>query len=153
MFGRRITALIVALVFCAVEIGVPIPHFTLPADEDYPCRHHACGCLTAEICRTSCCCFPTKTVSSCCSSTQGNPDECDEAADTPAEEERGVDILVNALTCQGANSFWIHLGVDLSPPSKITGVVPYVSGERFVLPGESTPKGFDLEPEPPPPRA
>ncbi len=26
-------------------------------DQSFPCESHACGCITAEICRSSCCCF------------------------------------------------------------------------------------------------
>ncbi len=28
------------------------------ARADFPCALHACGCKTAEMCRTHCCCFP-----------------------------------------------------------------------------------------------
>lgn len=26
-------------------------------DQSFPCKGHACGCITAEICRSNCCCF------------------------------------------------------------------------------------------------
>ncbi|MBF0197294.1 MAG: hypothetical protein HQL32_06270 [Planctomycetes bacterium] len=52
----------------------------LGAKDDYPCAGHQCGCVTAEICRTNCCCArklfstdykisnePKAEVRSCCS--------------------------------------------------------------------------------------
>lgn len=46
------------------------------ADADFPCAGHDCGCLTAEDCRTDCCCFPVTrpAARSCCSAEAGEDD-------------------------------------------------------------------------------
>ena len=60
--GRHILAavLLVAHVFSATGAPVPVPHAanTRASQSPYPCRDHACGCLTAEQCWAGdCCCF------------------------------------------------------------------------------------------------
>ena len=41
----------------------------------FPCAGHNCGCLTAEQCEVSCCCYPKeKDVSSCCESEKPKED-------------------------------------------------------------------------------
>ena len=55
------TQALVALAACAyiaATCRIPLP-VALPVavGEAFPCEHHQCGCVTAEACRTQCCCF------------------------------------------------------------------------------------------------
>ncbi len=40
-------------------IGVPMPKFQANKDRSrpFPCQDHRCGCISAEQCWRSCCCF------------------------------------------------------------------------------------------------
>jgi hypothetical protein len=45
--------------YLTAAIGLPVPeagHYK-PGAVSFPCQNHACGCLTAEQCWQSCCCF------------------------------------------------------------------------------------------------
>lgn len=60
--GRHVLAvlLLVAHAFAATGAPVPVPHAAnnRSSQPAYPCRDHACGCLTAEQCWAGdCCCF------------------------------------------------------------------------------------------------
>lgn len=60
--GRHALAvlLLVAHAFAAAGAPVPVSHSANPraSQPPYPCRDHACGCLTAEQCWAGdCCCF------------------------------------------------------------------------------------------------
>jgi hypothetical protein len=47
----------VLLGYLAGQFGIPIPPIrTAISTEDFPCQGHQCGCMSAEQCRTSCCC-------------------------------------------------------------------------------------------------
>jgi hypothetical protein len=56
-----VTQVLVALAACAyiaATCRIPLP-VALPvvAGEAFPCQVHQCGCVSAEACRTQCCCF------------------------------------------------------------------------------------------------
>jgi len=59
---RSFVAILLALCFLAAATGLPYPGRTArrTGAEDYPCRHHTCGCRTARMCRLHCCCFPRR---------------------------------------------------------------------------------------------
>jgi hypothetical protein len=62
IFGRpirhRFYGGVTLLAHLATVFGLPMPAVaTKPNSEPFPCQHHACGCLSAEQCWRSCCCF------------------------------------------------------------------------------------------------
>jgi hypothetical protein len=56
---RRLCAGLTLAAYLAAALGVPLPASGRPKDSHtpFPCQNHACGCVTAEQCWTSCCCF------------------------------------------------------------------------------------------------
>lgn len=55
---------VVALLLCVQVLtasGMPLPAIGLPTGKDksspFPCMNRTCGCMTAEQCWRSCCCF------------------------------------------------------------------------------------------------
>jgi hypothetical protein len=50
---------VVALVaYLATAVGLPLPQSaTIESSTPFPCQSHRCGCVSAEQCWRSCCCF------------------------------------------------------------------------------------------------
>jgi len=60
---RRVPTRCVAILLFACLLRALLPLDAAPAPERvagaaFPCAGHACGCASAEDCRTSCCCTP-----------------------------------------------------------------------------------------------
>lgn len=57
-FQRQIVVWLMLLSYCAAIFGVPIPSSQFKdTTTPFPCQNHACGCLNADQCWKSCCCF------------------------------------------------------------------------------------------------
>ncbi len=56
---RRLFAALALVAYVASVVGFPLPLPAVSQDTStpYPCQDHACGCLSAEQCWESCCCF------------------------------------------------------------------------------------------------
>lgn len=156
--ARRICGGILCVVFACAVIGIPIPvspQGMLVSDEDFPCRDHNCGCLNAEMCRTSCCCaipsVDAEIAESCCKGGSEDcsdaPGACEEASDSDAQV-----AVIRALSCRGLTLDWVMVGVVLEDAADIRLPAPAPAGCH--------PKSNDKVPQPPiadvpypPPRA
>jgi hypothetical protein len=125
------------LSYLAATIGYPDFRPTVIKDtsEPFPCQHRACGCRTAEQCRTSCCCGPKTAVivnvavqesvlksKNCCSKSIEKP------ASKPAITKHGVNdneqapvrlkfvLGIEAQKCHGGGVDWIQAGFVSLPP-------------------------------------
>lgn len=143
--GTRVTALITLLAVFAAGTGAPMPGQFNQADEDFPCRDHACGCVNAEICRTACCCF--KPAKRTCCSAEAKPHE-----DAPVKAPSGG-LLIGALNCKGVTGVWVALGLLVYPPDVSTPAHRDVRTFDLALSGEFLFSQWDFGPTPPPPRA
>lgn len=149
MLAKRFIASFTGLTFLASSIGMPVPEFSEKAAEDYPCRDHACGCRTAEMCRTHCCCFKPKPITSCCKSKK-TPLKC--AVPQPRNEGRSLCLVIRALDCKGLTAFWVSLGAIFPPLVTVVDLRPRASGDRVLpAPNDLQPLAY-LQPEKPPPR-
>lgn len=158
MPARRIVSAATLLAFLAAGIGLPVPQVVRPslpkhADEDYPCRDHACGCLNAAMCRAHCCCFPhrPRRVASCCAVRKTRP----KPTTTPKRRDRRhpLGLAIDALGCRGVVSLsWVSL-VDVFPPLRATQRCSTArpAGRLMLSRGRLLPQAF-LQPETPPPR-
>jgi hypothetical protein len=55
---RRIPASLALVSYLITALGFPLPAAgRKEADQPFPCQNHPCGCLSAEQCWRSCCCF------------------------------------------------------------------------------------------------
>ncbi|MGC3970299.1 MAG: hypothetical protein QM775_24100 [Pirellulales bacterium] len=58
---RRALVWVALVNYTALTLGLPIPAAAMApgglSGEAYPCRDHRCGCVSAEQCWKSCCCF------------------------------------------------------------------------------------------------
>ncbi len=64
---QRCLMLLMVPVLMLASSGISLVPVTTISDLDsgsqisqeqwYPCKDHACGCISAEVCRSSCCCF------------------------------------------------------------------------------------------------
>jgi len=156
MPARRIMSSVAIVAFLAATIGVPVPQIgsvrsTNHADEDYPCRDHACGCLNAAMCQSQCCCFPKPSapVSTCCSrkAKTRSPD-----ATTPAKGHRPVGLVINALGCRSGYSLWMALTVVFPAPGSAPEWTVSPPIVRFTSPRERIASQSSLDPDTPPPR-
>ena len=153
---RRIISSVALLAFLTATVGIPLPQVdsgrsTKHADEDYPCRDHACGCLNAAMCRTQCCCFPKPSapVSTCCSrrAKTRSPD-----AAVPAKDRRPVGLAINALGCRSGYSLWTALTVVFPSPApaqewSVSPSIARLAPLREHIASQSSP-----DPDTPPPR-
>lgn len=147
MGRRRITALIMAVGMLVVSTGIPLPApraAEVKADEDFPCRYHNCGCLTAEQCRTLCCCFKPAEPVSCCAADVGGGAE--------ADVRPGVSAI-SALACRGQTP-WSFAAVPPVVPDSIVrrGFRPDGLLERMTLDDMPLPSTRVIDVIPPPPR-
>ncbi len=88
----RLTALLTALVMLVASVGIPAPAPVVRKPGPYfPCRDHACGCLTPEMCRTACCCFKprdaARTEPRCATDTPAGDEGCCGTVATTADDE------------------------------------------------------------------
>lgn len=58
---RQLVVWSVLLTYCATIFGVPLPAApTKDVSTPFPCQHRACGCMNADQCWKSCCCFSAR---------------------------------------------------------------------------------------------
>ena len=59
LLPRRLIAVFALAAFVAATTGIPVLKLDQPGktSQPYPCQHHHCGCVSAEQCWQSCCCF------------------------------------------------------------------------------------------------
>lgn len=146
MLGRKVTALITLAAWCGLTIGLPVPT-RVPAGgsagkvEAFPCQGHNCGCVTAEMCRRACCCFPKR--------VEPHRDCCEKP---PQHERHGGLRIVSPLKCQGLDGLQLltHLIVGLPQPN--AAPTRDVHAERLKPPVAFAPASRVLEVSPPPPR-
>lgn len=87
-------------------------------DEWYPCKDHGCGCSSAEICRTNCCCFPKQPVekeSSCCDADH---------RDEPKTEEPHAKftLVIRAASCSGDRALWVLKHLSWQLPQSVASI-------------------------------
>jgi hypothetical protein len=54
-------AVVAALILSNLPIQISVGH-RKDTSKPFPCQHRACGCMSAEQCAKSCCCFPKQDV-------------------------------------------------------------------------------------------
>jgi len=146
---QRWTGIVLVAALMALTLRLPVPQAVdKPSDEDFPCKHHACGCVDAVMCRTACCCFKTtKDVveprSSCCSKRD---------AAGPCEESKRP-LRLQSPSCAGIAYVLLIYGVMLSPNTAPAVNFTPVSGARIALEHQKLASSISLIPSTPPPRA
>lgn len=115
-------SLLAAHAAVAVRAGTPTE------TEDWPCRHHDCGCKTQEQCLTDCCCF--------------KPRRCCHEASAP-EPQPGA-AFWNHLACRGVTGTDFGSGLrpflppaspSMAPPG--TDIRAHGSGSPAAAPAPS----------------
>jgi hypothetical protein len=149
----------------AAVTGIPVPMpRPVPAlsDEDFPCRNHACGCLSAAMCRTACCCEKSVAVvvreptpepeHSCCQAKTSEAEPPPKNASEPTAPE-GVPVLT-ALSCQGIWMVTLTAAPVLSPvDNQVVIAGPTSLAGELLTALETLPPGTCLDVPVPPPRA
>jgi hypothetical protein len=132
--------------FLGALFGVPMPDpddrrdSGMVSDEDFPCRGHSCGCLSAEMCRNNCCCNKTEIIEqpakSCCS----------------AKKKKSSGSAFNALSCKGITLSWVTSGSVIVVNESDYLPIPVAVGTMTSIHNESS-DSHSLQPAIPPPRA
>ena len=143
----KLASILTTVTMLLAIVGFPLPQSGPMGDADFPCRDHGCGCTTALMCRTACCCAKpavkpaltkTKSAGGCCSTKN----------DTPKKKTGWV---IGATECQGLSANWSGLGLLVPPVQEelLNGMAKVV----YALPSDHRiPPENDLHIEPPPPR-
>ena len=129
-------------------------------DADFFCAGHGCGCLTAEMCRTACCCVKPAPVAAAChdaaptchmtvtpQADAAPGDEADAADDAPV---RGWTI--RSASCAGRDHWMVrHLLIHWVPatPRPMTASQPLVGLVAIADPIEFSVDSPALDPPPP----
>lgn len=152
MWRIRAISTITLLAFVGAGIGFPMPARLVRPDDDFPCRYHGCGCLTAEMCRTDCCCTPTKkietTKKSCCSDKTS--ETCDQTEDQNVTES--TTVVIGALKCKGQAGKWLSLPPTLNLTAFLS-TIDADSGEPSFHIVRGLYSLTDIPPPSPPPRS
>lgn len=132
------------------------------ATADFPCAGHSCGCISAEMCRAHCCCYPSPPkpkpepqTESCHLPANSELESAEDSGD-PVNDEQDDEILyrlvVRSAECAGltawllANSLYVPVqnwvAVDLTWP--LVAVLPPTVPHP--------PASISLSPDPRPPR-
>lgn len=142
---RRISAAVTVLALAGVVIGLPAPMpVNKHSDEPFPCQHHACGCLDAEMCRTHCGCFKPA-VKSCCAARST-------AAAKPADGSPALGATLRATTCSGTHHILVALAIPLVNPSVVAWTTRPEAGASSPVIDLICPKALAPAPAAPPPR-
>lgn len=156
--------LIGAMLFASLGISIVptggrMTDFAALADADFPCAGHGCGCVTAEMCRTACCCAKPApsachaAASTCHSPAQPQPPASDELDDATSGESHVRGWTIRSASCAGRDH-WLarHLLVHWLPdapritqaPQPLVGVVAIADPMDCSIDGPAI--------DPPPPR-
>lgn len=151
---RRISTILFTGMFLTATIGLPGGTIFAPAgSEDFPCRGHGCGCVSAEMCRTNCCCVkkvaPTKTGKSCCRTKLARSDS-EPGLTTPEKPASAANLT--PIQCKGQSVHWVALSVPvhesqlshLLPPLEQQGLISATYDDMIAQ--------TDRQPTIPPPR-
>lgn len=118
---RQLSSAITIMAFLLAIVGFPLPQSIPGGDEDFPCKDHGCGCTTALMCRTACCCAKpavktkietAKPAGGCCSTKHDNRQK--------APKSRWA---IQAASCQGLSATWSGLGLIVPPEFNPTGLI------------------------------
>jgi hypothetical protein len=151
---HKITACLLAATILPASLGLnmvprPAPPGTA-GDEDYPCKGHVCGCITAAICRTSCCCHP-KEPSCCSGSSHAQPAVVTQGPPAEKPPRPTAELALRVPGCWGwdawsfaKESTW--LGPMPTATTMYIGIAPSASCEAVSFHSTHT------APDPPPPR-
>ncbi len=161
----RATAIFLSLAMLSLSIGIPLPR-PMPQkdDEDFPCRYHACGCLTAEMCRTHCCCHlkpgsQPKKVAACCQKKKTETSSCCKTknktcqkTDDTQKSSRGSEIIISALQCNGISLGLAALAPFIPPHDELIVSLSSNVGEKIEPSYNAMFSLTDIQPVTPPPR-
>jgi len=141
------------MVFLATT-GIPMPSGFEIADEDFPCRYHGCGCLSAEMCRTQCCCVkPAPTAKGCCSRPAPLANRDADAEETTDNSPSFV-VTIRALECKGVAGTLVLGGIIMFPPRiEAIDLSPVACGASPTVVDNRLTSLTELQPPQPPPRA
>ena len=134
------------------------PAVTSDSDEGFFCKDHQCGCQTAEMCRTHCCCRGTVAASSpqpaarsCCADQKAGTDKPVVSTTTP--ETAGLRLVIQSAECAGRGTFWLMKSLCwVLQPECLTFHLPMDQDSLDTQVAASRDQ-INLPPEPPPPRA
>lgn len=146
---RQLSSSVTILAFLMAIVGFPLPQSGPIGDEDFPCRDHGCGCTTALMCKTACCCAKpsvtperTKPAGGCCSAQKPNA----------KKESTNGGWVIGSQACRGLSATWSGLGLVVSLGNESAElnltkhVVRQIPTDHFLIPLATL--GY----EPPPPR-
>lgn len=155
-----LVCLLIGAVLCA-STGISLVPLRKPvasaSDEWFPCKDHGCGCISAEMCRTHCCCrkpapTPKPARKSCCA--HESADVPAQPQETSASHSSGTSwhLVIQSASCSGRDSGWLMKSVAWTFQFHQCEIPPSTSVEWVEVAGVTVPSSLSLPPEPLPPR-
>lgn len=119
-------------------------------DGNWPCKHHHCGCLNAEMCREHCCCFKSRKVAhSCCGS---KAPAVTHDTDESAQSGGGIRFVIRAAGCAGRSDAVLVAGIHWLPTSAKSVIPAFNIAAAHALANSTIPSDHFPGLDPPPPR-
>lgn len=142
-------ALIVAMVVASSGVVLVARLPSLPrsrTDEWFACKDHLCGCISAEMCRTNCCCDKLA-IRPVAEHAKGSCCEHDD------EKQVEVSVAIHSAGCSGVADFeFVKAAFWIIPIARFEPRL-FLSPSRPVEAPAVFPESLTLLPDPPPPRA
>lgn len=140
------TGVSVSFVFASVQTS------TTQSSEWFPCKGHGCGCDSAEMCRTNCCCFPkaqTPSQPSCCSGKTKSTNE----TESDASKSQGL-VVMRSRECSGmpTGALLFTIGQWQAEPAANDNMIPDLPAQLINLSTDAPITSASLLIDPPPPR-
>ncbi len=110
---NQLTSVATTTVFLLAMVGFPLPELGPQGGEDFPCKDHGCGCTSALMCRTACCCVKQPAVETNKPEPTGGC--CSTKKTTEKSKPQRVSWVIGAANCQGLNAIWVSLGMVALP--------------------------------------
>jgi hypothetical protein len=132
---RNQLAVLLAACQLLAAIGIPLP--TAPGVKDtskpYPCMNHACGCLSAEQCWSSCCCYTMQEKLAWAEANNVEPPAFVREAAVREQEIEATDSAGACPCCRCCKTPVAHGDCDACTPDKSEAPTCAEHESRWVL--------------------
>lgn len=151
----------------AVGVSDELVAATAAATADFPCAGHHCGCVSAEMCRSHCCCFPSQSepepepepqAPSCHLPAPNQPEPTGDS-DAPEDEKQDDEkqesqyrLVIRSAECAGRTAWLLANPLYIPMESRPALELKWPLTAVLTLAANRTPASSSLSPEPPPPR-
>lgn len=143
----------------AVHVSGELGFATVAAIADFPCAGRGCGCVSAEMCNTRCCCRPKKPEPApCCPSKAVKPESTAHPSSQlknqhdEGSKTLGLHLTIQSPECAGLAAWLLAMGANVHLPSPPAALMLRPTVLRVRPEPNEAWVSREFAPDPPPPR-